>query len=369
MPEKGLAIEKTAKSSKKLASSFGGFIHRFRRTATRHGFVLLNIGMVIGVTMVVWSGHNSATKPTSQSLFSAWGENQSGVPLDTISSADIAANIAIAASLPEAVTVSNQADSYNAQLLSVKVDQAIVAKPQLVTGGAKSRKDIITYTAQSGDTAATLAAKYGVSSDSIRWSNGLGSDYIQPGKELLIPPQNGIVYKVKTDDTVDALASKFQAKKEQIIAFNDIELSGLPVDEYILIPNGVQPVVVYSIANNGDSSAIYGYVPQWGGNGYTYGYCTYYVATRVSVPRNWGNANTWDDYARLSGWTVSSTPVVGAIAQADFMSYWGHVAYVEEVSVDGTMMRYSDMNALAGWNRVGYSDWVPISTYQNYIYH
>jgi hypothetical protein len=50
------------------------------------------------------------------------------------------------------------------------------------------------------------------------------------------------------------------------------------------------------------------------------------------------------------------------------MSYLGHVAVVEAVSEDGTMMKYSDMNGIAGWGRVGYSDWVPISFYQHYIY-
>jgi surface antigen len=93
------------------------------------------------------------------------------------------------------------------------------------------------------------------------------------------------------------------------------------------------------------------------------------VANRIKVPTNWGNANTWAYYARLSGWTVSSRPIPGAIAQNPNMSYWGHVAFVEEVSPDGTMMKYSDMNGLAGWGRVGYSNWVPISTYPNYIYH
>jgi surface antigen len=91
------------------------------------------------------------------------------------------------------------------------------------------------------------------------------------------------------------------------------------------------------------------------------------VANRIGVPGNWGNANTWDNYASLSGWIVSSTPVPGAIAQTD-RGFEGHVAYVEAVSEDGTMIKYSDMNGVAGWGRVGYSDWVPISRYPHYIY-
>ncbi len=324
--------------------------------------MLANLTLIVVVVGVVWLGQGTIQKSINLSFITNTSNNQSTVPLDVISSAEIAANIAAVTSLPEAVAVTNQADSLEIYLAnSIKIDQAIISKPQIVTGGTKSRKDIITYISVSGDTVSSLAAKYGVTSDSIRWSNGLYSNYVAIGTELRIPPVNGIVYKVRSGDTLDSLASRFQVNKEVIVAFNDIEISGLPVGEYIVIPNGTQ-------AYYATSWISYSYTPQWAGNGYYYGYCTYYAATKVAVPSNWGNANTWDDYARLSGWIVSSTPVVGAIAQSDAMSYWGHVAYVEEVSSDGLMIRYSDMNALCGWGCVGYSGWVPINFYQNYIY-
>lgn len=43
-----------------------------------------------------------------------------------------------------------------------------------------------------------------------------------------------------------------------------------------------------------------------------------------------GNANRWDDEARARGITVSSTPIVGAVAQTDRGSA-GHVAVVTGV--------------------------------------
>jgi surface antigen len=69
----------------------------------------------------------------------------------------------------------------------------------------------------------------------------------------------------------------------------------------------------------------------------------------------------------MSGWTVSTGPVKGAIAQTD-AGFEGHVAYVEDVRGGGAEIRYSDMNGLAGWGRVGYSDWVSSSRFQHYIY-
>jgi surface antigen len=339
-------------------------LRKMKRKILRNGFILANIALIAVVVGVVWGGQGSNSRITDWPLLSNSDSQQSAVPLDIISSAEIAANIATVTSLPEAIAVINQADSLEIYLAnSIKIDQTIVSKPAIVTGGTKSRKDIRTYVTVAGDSVSSLAERFGITSDSIKWSNGLYSNYLSEGMELSIPPINGIVYKVRSGDTVEALASRYQAKQELIISFNDIEITGLPVGEYIVIPNGVQAYYAYT-----PSIYSYNFIPQWAGNGYYYGYCTYYAATRVRVPSNWGNANTWDDYARLSGWIVSSTPVAGAVAQSDAMSSLGHVAYVEEVSADGLMMRYSDMNALCGWGCVGYSDWVPINFYQNYIY-
>jgi surface antigen len=279
--------------------------------------------------------------------------------------------------MPEVIPVSNQADSVNAQLSQADAVEAVVDKPQLVAGGAKTKEDIQKYTAQAGESVASIAEKFGVSVDTIKWSNGISTDTISASKELVIPPRNGVLYKVQAGDTVDTLASKYSASKEQIIAFNDIEITGnLPVGENILIPDGKKPAdpapvtttrttTSSSTSTASSSTATYGFVARYGGNGYVPGYCTWYAASRVAIPNNWGNANTWDNRARASGWTVSSVPVAGAIFQTD-AGWAGHVGIVEEVHGDGTMT-VSDMNGFSGFGRVGYAR-VPVTAYPNYIY-
>ncbi len=270
--------------------------------------------------------------------------------------------------LPEATAVTNQADSVNAELAMAPSSADIVAKTQVVSTAFNSRQDIKTYTTVAGDTVPSIAAKFNVTSDSVRWSNNLKTDAVAVNQKLVIPPVNGIVYTVVAGDTADSLASKFKANKDKLIAFNDAEISGFQPGEQILIPDGTKaaaPVIVasrYSVSSFpwGGSAPIYGY------NGYDYGYCTWYVASRISVPTNWGNANTWDNLAPLSGWNVSTTPTPGAIAQTDRGSE-GHVAIVEAVSPDGSQIKFSDMNGLAGFGRVGYSGWSSASTFQHYI--
>ena len=291
-------------------------------------------------------------------------------PLDQVSSADIAVHVSRMTNLFETPSVTEQADSVNAQLTFSPSQEQVITKPQVVETALKSKKDIRVYKTVDGDTISSIAGKFGVTSDSIRWSNDLSGNNVAVGKDLLIPPVDGIVYTVKSGDTPDSLARQYSANKDALIAINDAEVSGLVVGEKIIIPGGsvaaptpVRAAPTFYGGFSFGSSAIYGY------NGYAYGFCTWYVASRIAVPANWGNANTWDSGARASGWTLSKVPIPGAIAQTDGSSYLGHVAIVEAVSEDGTMMKYSDMNGIAGWGRVGYSDWVPISRFNWYIYH
>jgi len=82
-------------------------------------------------------------------------------------------------------------------------------------------------------------------------------------------------------------------------------------------------------------------------NHFSFGYCTYYVATRRYVP--WfGDAGQWWPNARAMGYPEGSTPQVGAI-MVTRESAIGHVAYVE--SVNGNTFTISEMNYTA-WNVV-----------------
>lgn len=329
-------------------------------------FLLL---LVVGLFVITNRSASQTVRASTLNGAVATAAASSTKPMDTLSSAQIALTAAQMADMPEMTDIHNQADSDSLNLAVVPNDSSSLAKPQIVTTAEKSKYDIIHYTTQAGDTIDSLSTKFGVSTDSIKWSNNISSNTLTAGLKLAIPPVNGIVYTVKSGDTPASLASKYRADESQIISLNDAEINGLTKGEQIIIPNGrIVPVVTY-YGTYTASSVLSSFTASYGGNGYAYGWCTWYVATRVAVPSNWGNANTWDDYARLSGWTVSSRPVPGAIAQTDGMSYLGHVAYVEAVSPDGTQIKYSDMAGLAGWGRVGYSGWVPASMFPHYIYH
>lgn len=84
----------------------------------------------------------------------------------------------------------------------------------------------------------------------------------------------------------------------------------------------------------------------YAGNGYSYGQCTYYVASRRNVPGGWGNAANWYNSAQASGFPVGTAPRPGAIGVEKGIN---HVVYVE--AVIGDMVTVSEMNYM-GWNVV-----------------
>ncbi len=327
------------------------------------------------MAFVVHKPHGSGVS-VAPALLSETSADAIANPLDQVSSADIALTVARLATLPETTAINNQAQSQAADIAVAASSHDVVSKPQVVATALKSSADIKDYTVISGDTISSVASQFGVTSDSIRWSNGLSGESVAVGTKLVIPPVNGIVYTVNTNDTPESLAAKFQANKDKIIAYNDAEIKGLKPGQHVIIPDGTlvpDGVPAASIRNAAAATAVHGafawgIAPMYGSNGYDYGYCTWYVANRISMPSNWGNANTWAYYAPSSGWSVSKAPVVGSIAQSTGGAE-GHVAFVEAVSEDGTTIKYSDMNGLAGWGRVGSTtDWVPASHFNNYIY-
>lgn len=319
--------------------------------------VLLLLVVFVVVANNSGMGQTNAQNAIIGNDSSAAAEN----PLDQLSSADIAVHVAHLTGLTEVNAVKNQADTESAQLSITPADDEVVAKPQVVATARKSNQDIQNYTAIAGDTITSIAAKFDVSSDSIRWSNGLSGDAIAAGKQIVIPPSgvNAIVYTVKSGDTPDSLAEKYRTNKDSIIAFNDAEVSGLKVGMQIIIPDGLQPVARGASVNtgiySGSSFAWGGFAPIYGSNGYDYGYCTWYAAVKRAqagrpVPSNLGNASSWKILAQRAGLGVGNVPAAGAVIWTPPRDYYGHVGYVDSVDPDGTV-HVSEMN-VAGWGRV-----------------
>ncbi len=237
-------------------------------------------------------------------------------------------------------------------------DQASITKDPEEDGG------VTIYTVAQGDTISLIAAKYGITVNTVLWANDLpNADSIKPGDQIFILPVAGLSYVVKAGDTLDSIVMKYKADRAQVIAFNTLPANGeLKVGDTIVIPGGSKEVPAptvsplrrqYATPSGGtapDLSSGYRKLEGNAGAGhrFPYGYCTWYVAQKRYVPWS-GNAGTWLYNARSMGYKTGRTPAVGAIMVTTENRYYGHVALVE--SVGGGMITVSEMNYKA-WGKV-----------------
>jgi surface antigen len=298
------------------------------------------------------------------------------VSVDDLVATSVAANIAQTTNLPVASNVANLSQSIAAESVLAQNDANIVAKPQVVQANADTR-DIRTYTAKTGDNVGTIADRFGISKDTVRWVNDLSSDAVEPGRKLRILPTNGVLYTSKDGDTVEKIAQTYSSSAQQIKLYNDLDLGGLKPGRELIIPSGAlpeterpgyvapQPAPSTSIARNGivggNYSGGYGSANNLGataGNRYAFGNCTWYAYERRlqlgrPVGSFWGNASTWAAYAAAAGYVVNNNPTVGSL-MANGGGY-GHVSVVESVN-PGVSITISEMNAYrfgGGFNRIG----------------
>lgn len=316
--------------------------------------------------------------------------------VDQIVATNVGASIATRANLPVAPSITNQSVSLSIQSqLAQQTDSTSIAKPQIVQPTSDSRT-IQKYVTKEGDTVTSVAAQFGVSTDTVKWANNLAGDSIAVDKELDILPVDGVLYTVKAGDTLESIAEKYKTSTQMVMVYNDLELTGVVKDQRLIVPSGVMPtedrpgyvaprpvvpVFYTSYAggyNGGGSIQIVNYadyVPA-GVTLYTQtnagynGQCTWFAYMRRAaigrpIPNAaHGNAVSWAASFSARGYAVNKTPAVGAIFQNG--GGYGHVGVVESLNADGSIT-VSEMNASAGTYGVNLRT-IPASAIGNFNY-
>lgn len=325
--------------------------------------VAIYLGVFLFVLTFAIIGHQVSD---NDAIVASTSTDSNGTVLDSTSvdeviATSVAAEIAQSVNLPVVSDVNNLATS--AQItseISQTSNSTAAVKPQILSSDNSTHSTSV-YTVQEGDTVATVAAQFNLSSDTIKWANNLTSDALVVGNNLTILPTDGVLYKVKEGDTTASIAAKYGVDETRLVTYNDLEVSGLVVESTIILPNGVLPTnerpgytAVTTRTNTTTSSQTTStYRSGSVGNKYAAGNCTWYAYERRMQLGNpvgsyWGNAGSWAYAARANGYLVNNTPSAGAVL---VMS--GHVSIVESVNADGSI-NISEMNNYAhgGWNIV-----------------
>ena len=146
------------------------------------------------------------------------------------------------------INVAPQTGNYQASIISYNPYEGSLSTIYSV----KSRYQIDDYTIKGGDTLETIAKRFDVSIDTIKWANNLRSDTIKPGQTLKIPPVTGVVHKVAPGETVYSIAKKYGVSAQNIVNyiwndFADADTFALNSGQTLYVPDGViKPVVTSS---------------------------------------------------------------------------------------------------------------------------
>ncbi|MBI2588029.1 peptidoglycan DD-metalloendopeptidase family protein [Candidatus Azambacteria bacterium] len=132
---------------------------------------------------------------------------------------------------------------YIVELSTVEGDAVLGVSGPLTIQAQEARRGILHYTVEDGDSPALIAARFGITTNTVLWANTLrDGDLIQPGQDLLILPVSGVKHETKKGDTVEALAKRYRGEAPVILAFNDLKEGEELVEGIVLIiPDGELP--------------------------------------------------------------------------------------------------------------------------------
>jgi len=195
------------------------------------------------------------------------------------------------------------------------------------------RAQVDTYVVQPGDTIFDIAARFGLSPETIVWSNREGLMdapwLIQQGLELFILPIDGVYHTVRAGDTITGIAAKYGVDSAALYnEWNSLDEGEQPREgQLLVVPGGQGEEVAWQPPPE---------YPAPGPAGYSYGVCS---GAAVTGP----GANGWfilpTGSARVSGWYFRDPRNPGHIG-LDYACNLGDPIYAGDNSVV----------TIAGWN-------------------
>ncbi|MBD3360438.1 peptidoglycan DD-metalloendopeptidase family protein [Candidatus Peregrinibacteria bacterium] len=134
-------------------------------------------------------------------------------------------------------------------LVSDEEGYLIKINPQTDDSSRVGLTDYAVHTIESGESLSLIASRYSVSVETIMWENNLrNANSIRTGQKLLIPPVDGISYKVVSGDSLGKIAKKYDVSADAIIAQNGLENEELYKGQTLFLP-GTKPITPVNVAS------------------------------------------------------------------------------------------------------------------------
>ncbi|MBR1722353.1 MAG: M23 family metallopeptidase [Treponema sp.] len=129
-------------------------------------------------------------------------------------------------------TLSDNVDSNG----NVLADDGSILEPSSIKFGEPVKFQ--TYTVHSGDSISTISRKFGLANIStlIAVNDIANVRTLRSGQKLKIPSADGLIHKVKTGETLNALSVKYHVSVEEILDANDLASETLVMGADLFIP-------------------------------------------------------------------------------------------------------------------------------------
>ena len=126
------------------------------------------------------------------------------------------------------------------------------------------RQDVITYQVQTGDTIFGIADKFGLTPETVLWSNryiiGDTPDGLAPGVELVILPEDGVYHKWSEGEGLNGVAEFYGVNPDTIVNYPLNGLDPNTIGDYanpritpgkmLIVPGGTRPTVAWVVARD-----------------------------------------------------------------------------------------------------------------------
>lgn len=315
------------------------------------------VALIVILGLVFVGSLNKTSSNNSSISMDALAKNNYKISTDQFSEMYMVANVSASMNLASTDAVSG---NYVTVSVMRNIDQTTtekIEKPSIVDT-SNICQGVCIHVVAEGETMETIAAKYGMTTDQIRWSNDLKTTDVEVGQKLTVAGVPGIVHIVRSGEDANSMAEKYGSNAADIAALNENLAEGTT----IIIPNGSLPeserperyvrptVAISSYSYYGSTSdrenmhAVYDGVSSAGGNPMVPGQCTWYAwwwryTHGMALPGGptLGSANTWASRAAALGYTVNRTPSYGAVFQTN-SGWYGHVGIVVGVNGDGSII-------------------------------
>src|SRR3989344_2299072 len=112
------------------------------------------------------------------------------------------------------------------------------------TENLRPRDSVISYLVREGETIGSIAQKFNISIDTVKWANNLKTDTIKIGQSLKILPVSGVAHAVQSGENVYSIAKKYSTSAQNIVNFPfndfaDLDTFQLTPGQTLIIPDGV----------------------------------------------------------------------------------------------------------------------------------